>query len=116
MLIAEKSVAASHQLLERLYEARSQSDALFSLVRADARYERPIPERHRIVFYIGHLEAFDWNLLNGSAFGLESVHPELDKLFAFGIDPLGGGLPTDVPSDWPSLDAVYEYVSNIRHA
>jgi gamma-glutamyl hercynylcysteine S-oxide synthase len=116
MLTAEKSVVAPYQLLERLSDARSQSDALFSLVRSYARYERPIPERHRIVFYIGHLEAFDWNLLNGSAFGIESVYPELDKLFAFGIDPLGGGLPTDVPSDWPSLDAVYEYVSNIRHA
>jgi gamma-glutamyl hercynylcysteine S-oxide synthase len=116
MLTAEKSVAASHHLLEQLSDARSRSDALFNLVRADARYERPIPERHRIVFYIGHLEAFDWNLLNGSSFGLKSIHPEFDRLFAFGIDPVGGGLPSDVPSDWPSLDAIREYVNNIRNA
>jgi gamma-glutamyl hercynylcysteine S-oxide synthase len=115
MLTAEKSVAIPHQLLERLSDARSQSDALFKMVRADFRYERPIPERHRIVFYIGHLEAFDWNLLNASSFGLKSVHPQFDRLFAFGIDPVGGGLPTDLPSDWPSLDAVRDYVSNIRN-
>jgi iron(II)-dependent oxidoreductase len=115
MLAAEKSVAIPHQLLERLSVARSQSDALFSLVRAAALYERPISERHRIVFYIGHLEAFDWNLLNESVFGLKSVHPQLDRLFAFGIDPVDGGLPTDVPSDWPRLDAVHDYVSNIRN-
>ena len=34
----------------------------------------------------------------------------------FGIDPVGGGLPTDQPSDWPSVEAVQDYVSRIRAA
>src|SRR5712691_2220728 len=114
MLAAEKSVAVPHELMERLFDARRQSDALFNLVRGNALYERPIPERHRIIFYLGHLEAFDWNLLNGSLFGLKSVHPEFDRLFAFGIDPVGGGLPTDRPSDWPALDQVRQYVQRTR--
>jgi len=79
-------------------------------------YERPIPERHRIIFYVGHLEAFDWNLLHEGVLGLKSFHPEFDRLFAFGIDPLGGGLPSDAPSDWPSLEAVRDYVARIRAA
>jgi ergothioneine biosynthesis protein EgtB len=79
-------------------------------------YERPIPERHRIIFYVGHLEAFDWNLLHENVLGLESFHREFDRLFAFGIDPVGGGLPSDQPSDWPSVQAVREYVSTIRSA
>jgi len=115
MLAAEKSVAVPHELMERVFEARRQSDALFNLVRANALYERPIPERHRIIFYLGHLEAFDWNLLKGSLFGLKSAHPEFDRLFAFGIDPVGGGLPTDRPSDWPAVDVVRDYVRNIRN-
>jgi len=102
--------------MERLSDARRQSDALFNLVRENFLYERPIPERHRIIFYLGHLEAFDWNLLNGSLFGLKSVHPGFDHLFAFGIDPVGGGLPTDLPSDWPARDVVRDYVSNIRNS
>ena len=53
-------------------------------------------------FYVGHLEAFDWNLLHENVLGLKSFHPEFDRLFAFGIDPVGGGLPSDQPSDWPS--------------
>jgi ergothioneine biosynthesis protein EgtB len=116
MLAAEKSVAVPHELMERVFEARRRSDELFNLVRENALYERPIPERHRIIFYLGHLEAFDWNLLNGSVFGLKSVHPEFDRLFAFGIDPVGGGLPSDLPSDWPAVDAVRDYVSNIRNS
>src|ERR1700732_2789207 len=115
MLAAEKSVAVPHELMERISEARRRSDELFNLVRGNALYERPIPERHRIIFYLGHLEAFDWNLLNGSVFGLKSVHPEFDRLFAFGIDPVGGGLPTDLPSDWPAVDVVHDYVNNIRN-
>src|SRR4029077_2162751 len=116
MLATEKSVAVPHELMERVFEARRQSDELFNLVRENALYERPIPERHRIIFYQGHLEAFDWNLLNGSVFGMKSVHPEFDRLFAFGIDPVGGGLPTDLPSDWPAVDVVRDYVSNIRNS
>jgi len=114
MLAAEKPVAIFRELPERLSDARRRSDALFAMVRSDFLYERPIPERHRIIFYVGHLEAFDWNLLNQDCFGLKSVHPEFDRLFAFGIDPVGGGLPTDQPADWPSLDAVRHYVSRVR--
>jgi gamma-glutamyl hercynylcysteine S-oxide synthase len=83
------------QLWLRLAESRSMTDDLFRIVRRDALYDRPIPERHRIVFYIGHLEAFDWNLIAGQALGLGPAHKEFDRLFAFGIDPVDGGLPTD---------------------
>jgi ergothioneine biosynthesis protein EgtB len=116
MLGVQRTVAVHDELLERWSDARWRSDALFNLVRENAMYERPIPERHRIIFYLGHLEAFDWNLLNGSVFGLKSVHPEYDRLFAFGIDPVGGGLPTDLPSDWPAVDVVRDYVNNIRNS
>src|SRR5664279_1875581 len=102
-------------LLSRLLEARAETDALFGIVRPEAMYDRPIAERHRIVFYLGHLEAFDWNLLSGSC-DLTSEHPEFDRLFAFGIDPVGGGLPADQPHDWPRLQIVNQYRDGIRQA
>ena len=88
------------QLLARLQVARGRSEELFKIVRPAALYDRPVPERHRIIFYLGHLEAFDWNLLR-EPLGLSSFDPDFDKLFAFGIDPVEGGLPTDQPKDWP---------------
>jgi gamma-glutamyl hercynylcysteine S-oxide synthase len=102
------------QLLARLAESRSVTDDLFRVVRTEALYDRPIPERHRIVFYIGHLEAFDWNLIAGQALGLGAAHKEFDRLFAFGIDPVGGGLPDDRPSDWPQLSEIGAYSSSVR--
>jgi gamma-glutamyl hercynylcysteine S-oxide synthase len=116
MLATQNSTETSRELKDRLFQARRQSDALFNLVRQDSLYERPIPERHRIVFYVGHLEAFDWNLLGDRVFGLTTEQPEFDRLFAFGIDPVNGGLPSDVPSDWPSLRQIRDYVNQSRRA
>ncbi|RFU48879.1 SUMF1/EgtB/PvdO family nonheme iron enzyme [Paraburkholderia sp. DHOC27] len=101
-------------LVQRLIDARHVTDALFSIVKPEYLYERPIRERHRIVFYIGHLEAFDRNLFDQRLFSLPAFNPELDALFAFGIDPVDGGLPTDVPADWPSLEVVRGYGEQAR--
>ncbi len=100
-------------LVARLHEARERTDALFRLLPPNTFYDRPIPERHRLIFYLGHLEAFDRNLLS-AALGISSEDSALDKLFAFGIDPVGGGLPMDKPGDWPSLAQVEQYNRGVR--
>ncbi|MGE3718548.1 MAG: SUMF1/EgtB/PvdO family nonheme iron enzyme [Bauldia sp.] len=102
------------RLVRSLKRARRETDELFRIVREDAIFERPIEERHRIVFYLGHLEAFDRNLLSAFGLDVDSAEPFLDRLFAFGIDPVGGGLPTDAPSDWPSLAEIRRYVRVTR--
>jgi len=67
-----------------------------------------------MVFYLGHLEAFDWNLMARHALGRRSFHPAFDRLFAFGIDPPPGRLPCDQPSDWPSLAEIDRYNQRTR--
>jgi gamma-glutamyl hercynylcysteine S-oxide synthase len=114
MPMVQNGVGVAHPLLERVVEARRQSDALFQIVPPDSMFERPIPKRHRIIFYLGHLEAFDWNLLHEDVLGLNSFHPEFDRLFAFGIDPVDGGLPSDQVSEWPALAEVCDYGRKIR--
>ena len=109
-----KTITLEEIQIHRLDEARRNTDALFKILQADSFYERPIPERHRIIFYLGHLEAFDWNLFRGQNLSLDPFAPELDKLFAFGIDPVGGGLPTEAPEAWPAIETVVEYDRRIR--
>lgn len=97
--------------LAELAAAREHTDELFALIRPAALYDRAIAERHRPIFYVGHLEAFDWNLCRGH---LEpgAAPEELDRLFAFGIDPDPSDpqrLPADSPSDWPDRAAVQRY-------
>src|SRR5580700_1417280 len=102
------------ELGRALDEAREQTDTLFRAIRPDSFYERPIPERHRIVFYLGHVEAFDWNLIGRYALDRRPFHAGFDHLFAFGIDPPPGQLPNDRPSDWPSLAEVDRYNQRVR--
>jgi len=116
MLVLRDEAGVQDELQRRLFDARTNTDSLFDLVKPDSLYERPIPERHRIVFYVGHLEAFDWNLLRERVLQGKAFHPEFDQLFAFGIDPVGGGLPSDQPQDWPRLEQVREYVARVRQS
>jgi gamma-glutamyl hercynylcysteine S-oxide synthase len=101
-------------LLARLAEARKRTDELFAIVRPETLYERPIPQRHRVIFYLGHVEAFDWNLLSERAFGLPTFLPTFDRLFAFGIDPVDGGVPMDTEADWPKREAIERYNAQVR--
>ena len=114
MGVLSSAVRNRHSLHARLAEARQRTDEVFQIVRDEAMYDRPIAERHRIIFYVGHVETFDWNLLAQRAFGLQSFHESFEKLFAFGIDPVGGGLPTDKPADWPGREEIQRYNDRLR--
>src|ERR1700728_4538372 len=95
MLATHSYSTLRHDLTEQLVKARRQTDALFDLVKPDSLYERPISERHRIIFYIGHLEAFDWNLFHERALGLKPFHPDALPVVAPQVDPVGGDRATD---------------------
>lgn len=98
-----------------LDDARARTDELFACLDPALLRERPVAERHRPIFYLGHLEAFDWNLLGRDVLGLGAHDAPLDELFAFGIDPTSDdGLPSDRASDWPALDRVRAYASSVR--
>jgi formylglycine-generating enzyme required for sulfatase activity len=101
-------------LQQELEEARRRTDSLFAMVSPAAIYARPIPERHRLIFYLGHLEAFDWNQLCRWTLGKPAFHPSFDQLFEAGIDPAVGTVSTDSPSDWPTIEEVEGYNSRVR--
>ncbi len=106
--------ATPSKLLSDIQLARMQSDRLFGILKPEALYERPIAERHRVIFYIGHLEGFDAIQIAREGVGRKSPDSELDSLFQAGIDPDSSHLPADVPADWPSLDRVRKYVERCR--
>src|SRR4051794_13823192 len=104
---------APSMLLSALNAAREETDKLFAVIRNGSMYERPVPQRHRLIFYLGHLEAFDWNQL-ASCLPVNRFNPSFDKLFEAGIDPDSNNLPSDRPSDWPSLYEVHSYCNRVR--
>ena len=106
-------VAAS-KLFEQLQQSRAESDRLFRLLKPEALYQRPITERHRVIFYIGHLDGFDSIRICREALNLRSPNPAFDDLFQAGIDPDSAHLPVDSTADWPSLEGVAEYLRCCR--
>ncbi|MBV9294231.1 MAG: SUMF1/EgtB/PvdO family nonheme iron enzyme [Acidobacteriaceae bacterium] len=107
-------IEAEKNLVAELRSARAESDKLFTILKPDALYERPIAERHRVIFYVGHLDAFDCILICREALGIKSRDSELDTLFRAGIDPDSNHLPSDKQSDWPSIENVRAYVKRCR--
>jgi iron(II)-dependent oxidoreductase len=94
--------------------AREQTDSLFALVGPETLYTRPVAERHRLIFYLGHFEAFDWNLLAVRGLSAPSFNPTFDSLFERGIDPGPGEAPADSPRDWPTQAEVEQYKTKTR--
>lgn len=105
---------AAAKLLEDLQGARAESDRLFSILKPEALYERPIAERHRVIFYLGHLDGFDLIQICREGLGVKSQNSQLDALFQAGIDPDSANLPKDTPADWPTLQQVGDYVAQCR--
>ena len=64
-------------LLEEIRKARVASDQLFKILKPEAIYDRPIAERHRVIFYVGHLDGFDSIQICREGLGLKSEDPEL---------------------------------------
>jgi len=71
----------------RYLNNRNRTAEIFALVEPAAYYDRPIPLRHPVVFYEGHLPAFSYNKLVREALGGPSIDPDFERLFERGIDP-----------------------------
>ncbi len=110
---------SADSLAARLRGAWQRSDAIFDLLADGALFERPIALRHPFLFYLGHLPAFGWNQLGASALGRPPLHPEFDRLFERGIDPLDDAEAEAAridPSRWPAVERVVAYRDRARAA
>lgn len=97
------------EIAERYRIGRRRSAEIFGIPTADAYFDRPIALRNPIVFYEGHLPAFNVNTLVKLTHGRLGVDANYERLFARGIDPEtedGAKSPTDL---WPSRECVQKY-------
>ncbi len=91
---------------------RARSVLLFDLIDEEAYYSQPIALRHPPVFYEGHIPAFSFNTLVKRALGGASIDPQLEALFARGIDPdeASSGRAGDRQA-WPAPDVVRQFAA-----
>ena len=96
---------------------RARTAALFDLLMPDAYYHQPIPLRHPIVFYEGHIPAFSVNCFLKKGLGDSGIDPELEVLFARGIDPSDRATAAESAVDsWPKRETVQRYAQRADRA
>lgn len=104
----------SSDLASELVRARERTERIFALVAPEAWYERPIPLRHPIAFYEGHLDAFNDTRLQRHL-GLASLNSVFDALFERGIDPANeASAGRHRVAAWPGRQEVRAYTGRLR--
>lgn len=85
---------------EKLY-TQLKSDDIF--------YHRGDPLRHVIIFYLGHTATFFINKLFLAKIIDTRINPELESIFAIGVDEMSWDDLNDRHYNWPTVDEVREY-------
>jgi len=89
---------------------RARSAMLFDMLTPQAYESRPIPLRHPVRFYEGHLPAFSYITLARDAAGMPSLDPEFERMFYRGIDPESADAAAkSAPQEWPSRAEVLRF-------
>jgi ergothioneine biosynthesis protein EgtB len=99
-------------LVEWYLRNRQRSRQLFDLIDPAVYYTRPIALRNPIVFYEGHLPAFSIIAFLKRGLGHPGVDPELEQLFARGIDPetVDAAVPrSGAGTAWPDRTAILAF-------
>ena len=106
------------ELLESFNRVRSRSRSLFDLISPASYYSRPIRLRNPIVFYEGHLPAFNVNTLLKKGLGSGGIDSHLEVIFERGIDPEEeqSAIPRGNVTDWPSREEVLRYAQSADEA
>jgi gamma-glutamyl hercynylcysteine S-oxide synthase len=110
------SILDREQLIAWYQRNRRRSRAIFDLVADEAYYDRPIAQRHPLVFYEGHLPAFSFNTLVNRGLGGPSIDERLQSLFARGIDPSESVHTSGNVVHWPERSVVRQFADEAdRH-
>ncbi|MEE2636912.1 MAG: SUMF1/EgtB/PvdO family nonheme iron enzyme [Acidobacteriota bacterium] len=99
------------ETIARFQNTRARTSELLELLVPDAYYEQPIPLRHPVLFYEGHIPAFSVNTLIKRGLGRPGVDEGLEVLFARGIDPEDQSAANGAAiQSWPTRETVQRYV------
>jgi len=96
-------------LLRWFHDGRARTREVFAIPKPETYYERPIPLRNPIVFYEGHLPAFNINTLIKLALKEPGIDAGYEVLFERGIDPDSVDAAKPPTDQWPSRRCVQEY-------
>lgn len=88
---------------------------LFDCLADDAGfYQKSIPLRHPLIFYLGHTATFFVNKLILAKLLPERIDPHMESVFAVGVDEMSWDDLNDDHYNWPSVSEVMDYRAKVR--
>lgn len=84
------------------------------LANDSAYFEKSIPLRHPLIFYLGHTATFFVNKLSLAQLLTERIDPQMESIFAVGVDEMSWDDLNDDHYHWPTVDEVFEYRAKVR--
>ena len=88
---------------------------LFDCLADDKGYfQKSIPLRHPLIFYLGHTATFFVNKLVLAKLLPERIDPRMESTFAVGVDEMSWDDLNEDHYEWPSVAAVMDYRDKVR--
>ncbi|WP_227515473.1 hypothetical protein [Marinobacter salinus] len=88
---------------------------LFDCLADDAGYfQKSIPLRHPLIFYLGHTATFFVNKLLLAKLLHERIDPHMESVFAVGVDEMSWDDLNEDHYDWPNVYEVKAYRAKVR--
>ncbi len=107
--------AKREEIREYFHKTYTFYEKLFEcFINDDVFYIKPEPTRHPIVFYYGHTATFFINKLIVSNIIHERINPELESMFAIGVDEMNWDDMDGSHYSWPNVDEVRSYRLEVR--
>lgn len=102
--------------IRRLFHSSfSRYERLFKHLADDrAWFEKAISLRHPLIFYFGHTATFFTNKFLVAGLIDEHLDPDLESIFAVGVDEMSWDDLDESHYDWPSVEAVKAYRARVR--
>ncbi|WP_308389382.1 5-histidylcysteine sulfoxide synthase [Acidithiobacillus sp. AMEEHan] len=97
------------------HQTFSLDEELFQHLHGErAWYEKAIPLRHPLIFYFGHTATFFTNKFLVAGLIDTRIDPELEAIFAVGVDEMSWDDLDETHYDWPPVERVRAYRNRVR--
>lgn len=92
-------------------------ESLFdTLAKDEAYFEKSIPLRHPLIFYLGHTASFFVNKLVLAKLLPQRTNADMESVFAVGVDEMSWDDLDDSHYKWPRITEVFSYRAKVRDA
>ena len=106
--------AKRRELLGYFVSTWEQYEALFSALKDEALYTTAESLRHPLIFYFGHTATFYVNKMILAQFTDARIDPDLEAMFAIGVDEMSWDDLDSAHYDWPTREVVKEYRDKVK--